>query len=298
MISIIIASVNDEQLQRVKRNIDQTIGIPYEVISFQNGEGREGLCTLYNRGIAKSRYDFICFMHEDVEIVTKGWGNVVLHAFHSNPRLGLLGVAGNTFKSSVAGRTEGLYGEPLVNIVQHYKYENRQSEHICTSNKNNTGLRSAVCVDGVWFCTPRHVAVKYRFDERLTGFHGYDLDFSLSVCRDFEVMVTFDILLHHFSEGNFSRDWLNAMMYIHKKRKDQLPVYIDLPKEIPLMIGEKRIFRYLIKKYRDELNLTLTEAWTILDNSCIRRLSWYVYMKLFFYTWKLYGFKLGYGRES
>lgn len=291
MISIVISSADTLQLQRVIKNIDETIGVPYEIISFDNRGGKDGLCKLYNVATDRAKYQMMCFMHEDVEIVTNGWGSKVLDSFRVNPKLGLLGIAGNNFKSSVTGRCEALYGSSFVNIIQHYKYSDRPTEHLRIPEGVEEGIRPVVCVDGVWFCTPKLVAEKYRFDENLAGFHGYDLDFSLSVHQHFEAGVDYEILIHHFSEGNFSRAWLDAMLYIHEKRKHSLPAFIELPHGVNLKTGEKRMFRYLIKKYRNEMGLTRAEAMTILNNSCIRQLGLRLYMKMYFYILKLYIFK-------
>ena len=40
MISIVIASVNETHLANVKTNIADTIGVPYEIIDFENHEGK------------------------------------------------------------------------------------------------------------------------------------------------------------------------------------------------------------------------------------------------------------------
>jgi hypothetical protein len=65
---------------------------------------------------------------------------------------------------------------------------------------------------------------KYQFDEKsLTGFHGYDIDYSLQVVSSFEVCVVFDVLLHHYSEGSFDKVWLENMIQLSKKWKEKLP---------------------------------------------------------------------------
>ena len=103
MISIIISSVNKNQLRLVAENIRKTIGVPFELLSFDNHEGKYGICEIYNKGIAKAKYDILCFMHEDIEIHTDKWGNIVSAYFENNKELGLVGVAGSDNKSSVAG---------------------------------------------------------------------------------------------------------------------------------------------------------------------------------------------------
>ena len=77
MISIIISSANSKQLEEVSQNVAQTIGVPYEIISFNNADGSMGICEVYNKGTAKAKYDLLCFMHEDLLFKTMDWGKVV-----------------------------------------------------------------------------------------------------------------------------------------------------------------------------------------------------------------------------
>src|ERR1700749_930895 len=99
MISIIISSANPSLLIQASKNIEDTIGVPYELVSFDNSGGQKGICEVYNLGIKKARYELLCFMHEDIEIETHGWGQVVIDQFNSDKELGLLGVAGSIYKT-------------------------------------------------------------------------------------------------------------------------------------------------------------------------------------------------------
>src|SRR5690606_18589758 len=125
------------------------------------------------------------------------------------------------------------------------------------------------------------VALEFPFDENLKGFHGYDIDFSLSVNQKYKAIVTHEVLMSHFSEGNFSEEWLNAMIYIHKKRKKELPIYLHLPNEVPLHVAEKKMYRYLSKKYKKELNISFCKGLEVLNNSNIITFGLLLYLKMF-----------------
>ncbi|MBK1438644.1 hypothetical protein JHJ32_01465 [Parapedobacter sp. ISTM3] len=291
MISIVISSVNAKQLDRVSGNINRTIGVPYEIIAFENAEGKYGIAEIYNDGVRKAKYDMLCFTHEDVEFHTNNWGKVVLNIFEGRLNLGLIGLSGSTIKSSVPGGGDNILGTNFTNLIQYYKFEKRPPQHICEPLNPRKSLNPVVFVDGVWFCCPKKIAEQYPFDETLKGFHGYDIDFSLAVGEAYEVAVTFDVLLSHYSEGNFSKEWLDAMLYIHRKRKKQLPKYRELYPDLSVQSAEKKTFKYLLRKYRDNVGITLLDGVEILNSSNIRSLGLLLYIKLYYYVIKILLFR-------
>ena len=252
MISIIIASVDTALLVQIKENIQATIGVPFEIISFDNSEGEFGLCEVYNRGAKKAKFDLLCFMHEDIKILTTDWGKIVADIFANNIKLGLIGVAGSQYKSLAPSgwhcydidAPEVMY----YNVIQNYKYQ--QKETIADySNETDTKLARVVCIDGVWMCCTREAMLSYSFDDvLLKGFHGYDLDFSLGINQTYEVAVTFDVLIEHFSEGKFNKDWLKEILKIHAKWSKYLPINLSGLDEIKLRKGELKGFKNTFRR--------------------------------------------------
>lgn len=224
MISLIICSRSKRDLRRVNNNIAQTIGVPYEIISIDNSGNNYNIFQAYNIGIKRSKYDLLCFMHEDVSFNTFNWGQIVSSCFRVDPRLGLLGVAGGGYKTLMpSGWWCAAYDPIKINIIQHYK-SGKQASHVLV-NSGNESVSKVVAIDGVWFCTPKHLAEKIKFDEHtFTGFHCYDVDYSLSVLQaSYDVAVTFEILLNHFSEGSMDASWLDATLKLHAKWNRTLP---------------------------------------------------------------------------
>ncbi len=229
MISIIICSRNSFDLQKVLLNVETTIGVEFEPVVIDNSNGQYTIFEAYNLGINLSKGDLLCFMHEDIAFETQGWGKRVVEIFDSNLNLGLLGVAGSSYKPSVPSgwsfpeaRTDTFY----MNIVQHRK----GSEPSCTIyiNPRNEALSKVVSVDGVWFCTTREVVKDIKFDDiTFNNFHCYDIDFSLSVLQKYDVAVTFEILIHHFSEGSFNDSWITETLKLHNKWNSILPINLD-----------------------------------------------------------------------
>jgi len=250
MISIIISSSNPEYLSAVKKNIDATVGIPYEVLSVDNADGKRGICEVYNDAGAKAQYDVLCFMHEDVILHTQDWGKKVVEIMR-DPEIGLLGIAGSTYKSLTPGGWACLGIEERRikdNILQRHKFSDQNTKH-SYHNSDNEHLSLVAAVDGVWLCTRKNIFEEFKFDEtRLKRFHGYDVDYSLQVGYKYKVGVTFDILLEHFSEGNYSKEWLHEILVLHEKYKNYLPLAVeDIPKK-ELRRGEKAEAKTLMKK--------------------------------------------------
>ncbi len=230
MISVIICSARAKDLGLVSENIENTIGVPYEIIAFDNSFGQKGICEVYNAGVQRAQFDILCFVHEDVKFESVDWGSKVASIFISNPEVGLIGIAGGGYKSLTPS---GWYNYHLqenggfhANLIQGFRNTGGPDEREYR-NPENQVLSRVACIDGCWMCTRKSVAKKYPFDEKLLKrFHGYDLDFSLSVNQRFQVVVTYEILLHHFSEGNFAKEWADEVMKVHKKWAKVLPVNI------------------------------------------------------------------------
>lgn len=232
MISIIICSRSQEMLREVSQDVAQSIGLPYEIIAIDNSEGKYSIFQAYNLGIAKSKFNYLCFMHEDISFETPDWGKKVINTFESNVKLGLLGVAGSSYKPAVPSGwsfDSACDDTTYMNIVQYYKGGNKKNK--IYSKPKNEPVSKVVSVDGVWFCTTKEIAAQVKFDEQtFSGFHCYDVDFSLAVLQHYEVAVTFEILINHFSEGSFNDSWITDTLKLHKKWRNILPINLaDLP---------------------------------------------------------------------
>jgi nitrogen regulatory protein PII-like uncharacterized protein len=256
MISIIICSVNVAHLDDVKKNVSETIGIEYEIIAIDNSVAAKGICEVYNFAARKSKFDILCFMHEDIKIHSENWGSTVIDIFNRNTDIGVIGIAGSSYKSLTPSSWHCYdIDAPEVlnyNIIQNYKHTQKASALEC-ANPNQVVLEKVVCIDGVWLCCTKSAFSFYQFDEKLlNGFHGYDLDFCLGISQKYAVAVTFDILIEHFSEGNFNKIWLKEIIKVHQKWSIKLPVNLIGLKDEKIAIEEKRGFRNLLLRMQKE----------------------------------------------
>lgn len=222
MISIIVSSYREGLFTALSRNIEDTVGdIDYEIVKIHN-PGIMGLCKAYNQGAIKAKYNVLCFFHEDILIHTPNWGaKIINHLKQVN--VGAIGVAGGAYKSSLPSSWSNLKPYRGLNIIQRFKDENRVSERFLV-NCNDDKRFQVVSLDGVFICTTKEVWKQHPFDElNFTGFHGYDIDFSLNVSQNYNVYVIYDVLVEHFSEGLPDKNWMEAAMTISSKWKQILP---------------------------------------------------------------------------
>jgi GT2 family glycosyltransferase len=224
MISIIICSTNIDRYDKLKNNVQQTIGIEHEIIRINNNQNIYGICEAYNIGASKARYELLCFIHEDVSFLNTDWGKILLYYFQ-NKEVGLLGIAGSQYKTKTVG---GWWNSgPLVKIKM--RQGSKNSNAFQDINKEASGCESCVCIDGIFMATPQKVWKETLFDNKtLKKFHCYDLDYSLSVFeKGYKVLVCYDIFLEHFSTGEYNRVWYDETLKFHRKWQSKLPISID-----------------------------------------------------------------------
>lgn len=286
MISIIICSADAGLLKQVSENIKTTIGVPYEIIGINNKNTGKGICEVYNEGTQKARYNLLCFMHEDIIIKTHNWGPIISGIF-KDESIGLVGVAGSGYLpiAPSAWASRGL-DIGYINIIQSFKYKNKASIHAYRNPKKEQ-LSNVACLDGVWLATTKDIAMEFPFDAAtFTGFHGYDLDFSIAVGTKYKVAVTYDVLIEHLSEGSFDKRWMEENLKVFNKWNAYLPVNTEGLTEHEMFTVEKVTFKHFV----DELSLfglPITLAFEMLwKNNSILKKSVSLFLKLKFYLLK------------
>lgn len=222
MISIIICSRTQVIPVILEDNINSTIGTEYELIVIDNSENKYSIFQAYNLGLLTSKGDYICFIHDDIFIQTNNWGKVIKEIFLINPRVGLLGIAGGNIKSKMPSAWWDT-GQNTLKLVQHYK---NKPKEFWDQGFNDFDLVEVVAIDGVFMVMRSDKRIK--FDERLKGFHNYDLYLSLKHhMLNKKIVVTNKIFLEHFSEGSLDKSWFESSSLFHKLYKSYLPVDVN-----------------------------------------------------------------------
>jgi glycosyltransferase involved in cell wall biosynthesis len=221
MLSVIVSSYKQDDFERFSRNVEETIGIPYEIIKIDN-PGKMGLAEAYNLGASKAQFELLGFLHDDITFETKNWGHNLLTSFDTLQNPGVIGIAGTILKTEVlSGWAQPNIGIELCrfNLNQYYKFKKKEF-NLAYSNPEEERASKVITVDGVFMAVKKSIWEQNKFDEELIRhFHGYDLDFCLTIAKHHQNYVVFDILLNHYSEGNMSKEWVETYIALHKKQK-------------------------------------------------------------------------------
>jgi hypothetical protein len=231
MLSIVICSIDPQRARTVTDNIHATVGVEHEVIIIDNAKALGGMGAGYNAGAAGAQYDTICFMHDDVEFLTKDWGQCVLSHFKADAKLGLIGIAGSRYKSkTLSGWWTNQPRADCCNIYQRLPTGRDRKFLLRPAGKNDVVV-PVKCLDGVWLCTRKKIWQEFPFNTAdLKGFHFYDLDLSLRISEAYTVAVVYDVDLLHFSNGNFGDEWVRGAIFFHEQvNKVPLPASLDTP---------------------------------------------------------------------
>jgi glycosyltransferase involved in cell wall biosynthesis len=221
MISIVICSINKLLFEQVSKNIAETIGVEFEIIQIDNSITNYGICKAYNIGAAQAQFNYICFLHEDILIKSSNWGTEIINFLKKYKNVGIVGVAGSTYKSLVPSVwAQGLHGTDYANLIQHY----RKNVSINTE-RIGEHFSEVKTLDGVFLFTKKEIWQNNRFDEAtFDKFHCYDLDFCLQVGQQFKIFVFNNLLIEHFSSGSLNKDWVNYSIKLTEKWQNLLPI--------------------------------------------------------------------------
>jgi len=229
MISIIICSHDSTELGIVTRNIENTVGVSYEIIAIQNATGKYNIFTAYNEGIRKAKGEILCFMHEDVLFHTDDWGKKVEnHLVDVN--VGIIGVAGAHFLPDCY--PVAWWENPTsYHLIQgkkspNDKYYACEKCHFATA-LNDDNKKEVVTLDGLWLCGRRSFFEQIQFDANtFNGFHCYDIDICMqSIQSGKRNFIVSDILIEHKSLGKPNIEFYSQLKFWYDKWQNFLPIY-------------------------------------------------------------------------
>lgn len=257
MLSIIICSISPSRLQAVEQNIKETIGLGvlYEIIALDNREKKWSLAKVYNWGAQKAIYPYLFFVHEDVKFHSVEWGWHMEQKL-SEPDCGVIGFAGSKVKLK---SYSGWYQIDDWNCF--YFYQGRKDGSVlfrvygvCLGQP----FEEVITLDGFAMFVKKEVWAENPFDEEvLTGFHCYDLDFSLQIAKKYKNYVCCSsVLIEHFSGGVFNYKWYADTIRLHdSKWKNTLPLLtnsIDLNDRELAIQEEDAAYRFLFVLLRSD----------------------------------------------
>lgn len=223
MISIIICSRNTFISFELSNNIQNTIGVEYELIVIDNSKNRYSIFSAYNEGVSRAKYSYLCFMHEDIFFHTKNWGVKVVNHFN-NEAVGMIGVLGGHY---LPNKPAHFWDSPYVsgNFILTIDGVQQVFNHNNYFFAKDTYIDVVAC-DGLWFCLPKTIFDYLKFDDiTFTGFHLYDMDISLQVLKIGRlVRVVKDILIEHVNKSDISNLFYDNQYLFYNKWKFMLPI--------------------------------------------------------------------------
>lgn len=180
------------------------------------------LTECYNQGLDLCEdNEILVLIHDDV-VLPYGWDEKITNIFDTTD-YGIIGVAGTCHlpESGVwwSSRSD------LAGIVSHEKHVNKRIVRYDTRfSDEHQFVMNVCCVDGVFMAIKKNRITK-RFNEKLTGFHFYDISFCIDNFLDgVKIGVTTSFKLHHKSVGQITDSWhLNRNVFLHEY-KSRLPI--------------------------------------------------------------------------
>ena len=293
MLSLIIcARANDIPLS-LKENIAATIGADYEIVVIDNSDNNHSIFSAYNQGAQKSKYPYLCFMHDDIAFHTQNWGTKVVNYF-ADEATGAIGIAGTPYFPMMPGAWWSGKARNQITVddqdgvitptVLYYPHE---------ADKNE-----CVVLDGIWLCIRKSLFEKIKFDDvHFSGFHFYDIDISLQIHKlGFKLYCVFDVWIQHFSGGNMDETWLKNALLIQKKWQRQLPASC-------LKFTYLQTCKFEFRALNDYLTVLIVnkvpkkDIYKIIAKQLLRFRKAYFYYQTPFYIYKYLNKIAGYGKS-
>ncbi|WP_300597099.1 glycosyltransferase [Niabella sp.] len=267
MLSIVISSYREAFYTAIENNIAATIGaeIPYELVQVKN-PGSMSVCQAYNKGLELSQYPYVLFLHEDLLFNTSGWGRTLLQIFKQNQQIGLIGVAGGLYKSKAPSGWWDIDDRAKYIYVRHGNKEENEPMHYGFGIHTHEHIVRVLSLDGLFIALRKSTGL--RFNERLKGYHQYDLGISIDAhLKGYEAVCTDLIDITHFSMGNVDKSWIESA-----------DVFFDLyARHLPLYISSNTTLRQKKQLETDNYIQFINSAWAM----GLHRMAWKYWWQLF-----------------
>jgi hypothetical protein len=173
------------------------------------------MCAGYNQGAVQTTSPWLIFCHDDIEILKSG--HSLAREWDEWDVLGVCGtnrlIAPNWYDSD----PNHLLGSVIAPVGTTGNVEHQ------IFGLTMQGIMPAQALDGIFIGCRREVWEALKFDESLTGFTGYDIDFSYrAYLGGYRVGVITDLFLFHASQvSEFGaakmREWQESQQFLRTK---------------------------------------------------------------------------------
>jgi hypothetical protein len=210
----------------------KSCGVPKAQVIEKVNNGEKSLNQTYNEILQESENDIVILCHDDLYFETKGWGFKVIEHFQKND-FGILGVAGSTYLPM-----SGMWWEDkrkMIGIVNHEhedkKWESKYSE------EQGKKIKQTVLIDGLFIAVDKN-RIKENFNEKIEGFHFYDLEFCIgNYKKDVKIGVVTNIRITHKSIGMTNEQWEENRRLFAERHKEILPIKLPKNEKLKVLIS-------------------------------------------------------------
>lgn len=163
------------QLVRYLRHLRRSCGVERLEILYRVNPGRWPLSTLYNDFLAAASHEVVCLLHDDLRFARgSNWGRRLLEAFARWPEYAVLGPAGG-----LAIPDSGIYWTAMNEMVGEVRHRLQGRLQLQRYSAPSDEPLDVLVLDGLLLAVHRR-RIAQGFDERLRGFHFYDMAFTLA----------------------------------------------------------------------------------------------------------------------
>ena len=217
---------------KLQEYLKKSCGVPKAQVIEKVNNGEKSLNQTYNEILQESENDIVILCHDDLYFETKGWGFKVIEHFQKND-FGILGVAGSTYLPM-----SGMWWEDkrkMIGIVNHEhegkKWESKYSE------EQGKKIKQTVLVDGLFIAVDKN-RIKENFNEKIQGFHFYDLEFCIgNYEKEVKIGVITNIRITHKSIGMTNEQWEENRKLFAERHKEILPIKLPKNEKLKVLIS-------------------------------------------------------------
>jgi hypothetical protein len=164
--SVICIYNNRQKLDKYLVRSLNTQTAPYEILAIDNTDGHiKSAPEVLNMAAKKARYDYLMFVHQDVELDSKNWlakAQIDLNSLYCPGAAGVAGRSSEGFASSVSHGNPPTFTGPM---------RLQKPAQVQT-------------LDGCLIIVPKKIFSKISFDEAtIEGFYLYVVDYCLDLMR-------------------------------------------------------------------------------------------------------------------
>jgi GT2 family glycosyltransferase len=228
MITIVYSTHKDQEYNdKFREHLFQTSGLKdIEVLQVLNFN-EYSLSHVYNNGIAESKYNIVCCIHNDIKL-EKNWGKKLLEDFSNNPDYGIIGKAGSCYFPE-----SGVYWDRMhyTMVGQVYHHPEGKKKWLNKYSTKLPFLIPVVTIDGLFIAFDK-TKIKHTFDETIGKFHFYDHLFCLPNYLDgVKIGVTSSFEITHDSVGQPNKEFFDSKVKFLEKWGHVLPLDLK-PSEV------------------------------------------------------------------